>query len=122
MRRPVTTGSVQPSHVSLWKTAAFIRTDRPKEVNVHAVVVRVTIKDREAAQKRLDEEVVPSVSQASGFRTGYWTWKDDSGLSMAVFDTEDDANQASERVRTMIDSMEAVEFEGVEVREVVAHA
>ena len=41
---------------------------------------------------------------------------------MAVSDTEDDANQASERVRTMVDSMEAVEFEGVEVREVVAHA
>jgi hypothetical protein len=118
----VSTASGHLPLVSLWKTAALIRTERPKEVNVHAVVVRVTIKDREAAQKRLDEEVVPSVSQAPGFHAGYWTWKDDSGLSMAVFDTEDDANQASERVRAMVDSMEAVEFEGVEVREVVAHA
>jgi hypothetical protein len=89
---------------------------------VHAVVVRVTIKDREAAQKRLDEDVVPRISQAPGFRAGYWTWRDDTGLSMAVFDSEDAANQAGDQARTMVQGIDAVELEGVEVREVVAHA
>ncbi len=89
---------------------------------MHAVVVRVTIKDREAAQKRLDEDVVPRVSQAPGFRAGYWTWKDNTGLSMAIFDSEDGANQASVFAREMVQGIDAVELEDVEVREVVAHA
>lgn len=89
---------------------------------MHAVVVRVTIKDREAAQKRLDEDVVPRVSQAPGFRAGYWTWKDNTGLSMTIFDSEDGANQAGDFAREMIQGIDAVELEDVEVREVVAHA
>lgn len=89
---------------------------------MHAVVVRVTINDREAAQQRLEQEVVPQVSQAPGFQAGYWTWKDNTGLSMVILDSEDAANQAAERVRGMVGSMDAVSLDGVEVREVVAHA
>lgn len=89
---------------------------------MHAVVVRVSISDRDAAQQRLDEEVVPQVSQAPGFRAGYWTWKDNTGLSMIVLDSEDAANQAAGRAREMVQNIEAVTLEGVEVREVVAHA
>lgn len=89
---------------------------------MHAVVVRVSIKDREAAQKRLDEDVVPRIRQAPGFRAGYWTWKDNTGLSMVVFDSEDAANQAGDQARAMVQEIDAVELEGVEVREVVAHA
>jgi hypothetical protein len=89
---------------------------------VHAVVVRVTIADREAAEERLSQQVVPQVSQAPGFRAGYWTWKDDTGLSMVIFDSEDAANQAAGRVREMVDGIDAVSLDAVEVREVVAHA
>ncbi len=89
---------------------------------MHAVVVRVTIKDRESAQKRLDEDVVPRVSQAPGFKAGYWTWKDNTGLSMVIFDSEDGANQAADLARGIVQDIDAVELEGVEVREVVAHA
>jgi hypothetical protein len=89
---------------------------------VHAVVVRVTISDRDAAQQRLDQEVVPQVSQAPGFQAGYWTWKDNTGLSMIVLDSEDAANRAADRAREMIQGIDAVSLEGVEVREVVAHA
>ena len=89
---------------------------------MHAVVVRVSIRDREAAQKRLDEDVVPRIRQAPGFRAGYWTWKDNTGLSMVVFDSEDAANQAGDQARAMVQEIDAVELEGVEVREVVAHA
>jgi len=89
---------------------------------MYAVVVRVTINDRDAAQKRLDEDVVPRVRQAPGFRAGYWTWKDDTGLSMAVFDSEDAATQAGDQVRAMVGGLDAVVLQDVEVREVVAHA
>lgn len=89
---------------------------------MHAVVVKVTIGDREAAQQRLDQDVVPQVSQAPGFQAGYWTWKDNTGLSMVIVDSEDAANQMADRARQMVESIDAVSLEGVEVREVVAHA
>ena len=87
---------------------------------MYAVVVRVTINDPEAAESALREQVVPGVSQAPGFVAGYWTRKDNGGMSMLVFESEDAANGVSDRLRTMIP--DAVTLEGVEVREVVAHA
>ena len=88
---------------------------------MHAVLVKVTIRDREAAQKRLHEQIVPQVSKAPGFVTGHWTWKGDSGLSLVIFESEEQASAMSERVRSMIVE-EEVTLEGVEVRDVVAHA
>ena len=55
---------------------------------MHAVVVRVTINNREAAEQNLRDVVVPRVSQAPGFVHGFWTWKDDTGLAMVVFESE----------------------------------
>jgi hypothetical protein len=89
---------------------------------VHAVVVKVTISDREAAERTLNEQVVPQVSQAPGFHAGYWTWKDDGGLSMVIFESEDAANQSADRVRALVEGNHAVSLIGVEVREVVANA
>jgi hypothetical protein len=105
----------------LWETPV-VDPRSTREVKVHAVVVRVTINDREAAQQRLEQEVVPQISQAPGFQAGYWTWKDNTGLSMVVLDSEDAANQAAERAREMVGRIDAVSLDGVEVREVVAHA
>ena len=87
---------------------------------MHAVVVRVTIGDREAADTNLRENVVPGVSQAPGFVAGYWTRKDDSGLAMVVFESENAAKAMSERVPSMIPDV--VTLEDIEVREVVVHA
>jgi hypothetical protein len=87
---------------------------------MHAVVVKVTVNDLEAAQAALREQVVPRVSQAPGFVAGYWTRKDDSGISMVIFDSEEAATRASEQVRSM--APEAVTLDSVEVREVVANA
>jgi hypothetical protein len=88
---------------------------------MHAVVVRVELVDSDAAMSLLREQVVPRVSDAPGFVRGYWTWKDGTGLSMVVFETEEAAERMGEIVATMIDPA-AVILEGVEVREVVAHA
>ena len=55
--------------------------------------------------------------------TGHWTRKDNTGLSMVIFESEDAANGASERIRA--NAPDGVKIEDVEVREVrkvVAHA
>jgi heme-degrading monooxygenase HmoA len=87
---------------------------------MHAVLVRVKISDVEGSMDELRERVVPGVAQAPGFITGHWTRKDDTGVSLTVFESEDAATAASERVRDS--APEGVTVESVEVREVVAHA
>jgi hypothetical protein len=87
---------------------------------MYAVVVKVTVNDREAAEKRLREAVVPRVSQLPGVVAGYWTRGDgQDGLSMVVFESEEAARAAADQVPQMVD--ESVSLGGVEVREVVAH-
>jgi hypothetical protein len=87
---------------------------------MHAVVVKVNIDDPDPATARLREEVVPRVSQAPGFVAAYWTRKDNTGLSMLVFESEEAATNAEERVRENMP--EAVTLESTEIREVVARA
>lgn len=87
---------------------------------MYAVVVRVTIDEEGAAIAALRETVVPQVSQAPGFVAGYWTRKNNTGLSMIVFESEDAAQAAGERIPGTVP--EGVKLNDVEVREVVAHA
>lgn len=87
---------------------------------MHAVVVKVTVNDPGAAESALREQVVPGVSQAPGFVAGYWTRKDNSGLSMVVFESEDAARGMGDRIGEIVP--DAVTLEDVEVREVVASA
>ena len=89
---------------------------------MHAVVVRVRVADREAAEQRLHGEVVPGVSSSPGFQTGYWTSNDDgdNGVAMIIYDSEENARAAADRVpSTMGDD---VTLDGVEVRAVIASA
>ena len=88
---------------------------------MHAVVVTVTINDHETATSHLRENVVPGVSQAPGFITGHWTRKDDSGVGMVIFESEEAAEAMMERVPSMVPE-DVVTLESVEVREVVANA
>jgi len=87
---------------------------------MYAVVVRVTISDPEGSVPALREQVVPRVSQAPGFVACYWTRKDNGGLSMTVWESEDAAKAASEIAASL--APEGVTVDGVEVREVVASA
>jgi hypothetical protein len=87
---------------------------------MHAVVVRVTINEETAADRELREQVVPGIAQAPGFVAGYWTRKDNTGLSMVVFESEEAANGMSERIASIVP--DSVTLESVEVREVAAHA
>jgi len=87
---------------------------------MHAVVVRVSIGDPENAQEELRTRVVPAVSQAPGFVAGYWTRKDNEGLSMTVWESEDAAREAAERITRNMP--QTVELQDYEIREVVANA
>lgn len=87
---------------------------------MHAVVVRVTVGDPEAAVKELREQTVPRVSQAPGFTAGYWTRKDNTGLAMIIFDSEEAATGAMERLRA--EPPAEITIDDVELREVVEHA
>ena len=87
---------------------------------MHGVVVKVTLKDQETARNALREQVVPRVSQAPGFVTGYWLRKDDSGLSFLIFESEEAARAMSEQIESP--NPDAVTIDEVEVREVEANA
>ena len=87
---------------------------------MHAVVAQVTIHDIEAAESHVREQIVPGVSQAPGFVDAYFARKENSGLGMVVFESEDAARAMSERFPSM--TPETVTLDSVEVREVVAHA
>jgi hypothetical protein len=89
---------------------------------MHAVFVQVSIKDADGAQKALEEQVVPRVSQAPGFVAGYWTRAADrsNGRAMIIFESQEAAQAAAEQLRANVP--DAVTLEGAEVREVVASA
>jgi hypothetical protein len=68
---------------------------------MHALVVRVTIHNADHTRDVLNSQVVPQVSGAPGFEAGYWTWSTGGeldGLSMLIFDSEENARAAGERV------------------------
>ena len=88
---------------------------------MHAVVVDLTITEPEADLGVLRDRVVPLVSQAPGFVTGYWTRSGEAGLSLIVFESEDAANAAAEQLRSTL-SDPAATLDHIDVREVVAHA
>ena len=89
---------------------------------MHAVVVRVSINDVEAATRYLHERIVPGISQAPGFVTGHWVqWDDGSkGAAMMIFESEDAANQAKEMIQPPPDGSATIE--SAAVGEVIANA
>jgi hypothetical protein len=87
---------------------------------MHAVVVSVTVHDRDAAISELQEQVVPTVSGAPGFVAGYWiALPNGQGRGTIVFDSEGAAQAAAGQVQT---PRAAVAIDSVEVGEVVANA
>ena len=66
---------------------------------MHAVVVRVSIQDFEAAKKGLKENVIPAVTQAPGFVAGYWTRSEDgsNGIGMVLFDSQESVMRPADR-------------------------
>jgi hypothetical protein len=89
------------------------------EAAMHAVLVNVKLSD-DPDPTILRERVVPRVKELPGFVAGYWTRGDGVGRSIVVFDSEENAQAASDQVPSMVPSGTAIEIN--EVSEVVAHA
>jgi len=109
------------------RSAARQLVRRSKETQMHALVVRVTIHTPDRTREVLNGQVVPQMCGAPGFKTGYWTWSTGSGetngLSMIIYDSEEHATAAGERVKEIAATApDDVTLEGTEVREVVASA
>jgi hypothetical protein len=63
---------------------------------VHAIVIHADISDAEQATKGLEEEVIPMMKQTPGFVGAYFVAVDDShGVSIEVFETEEQARTAA---------------------------
>jgi hypothetical protein len=94
---------------------------------MHALVVRVTIHNADRTREVLNNQVVPQISGAPGFNAGYWTWStgggEQTGLSMLIFDSEENARAAGDRIKSIATGApDDVTLDGTEVREVVASA
>lgn len=87
---------------------------------MHAVIFKVSIHQREQAEKFLKEQIVPRVSQAPGFVAGHWANFGDRGQSMIVFESEEAARAVADNVDPP--PADIVTIESVEVGEVVASA
>ena len=87
---------------------------------MHAVVLNVTVHDRDATTAALRDQVVPQVSGAPGFVAGYWVGLDEGrGMAVVVFESEDAARLGAAQAQAPGDFMT---FDSVEVGEVVANA
>ena len=94
---------------------------------MHACVTRVTIHNADHTREVLTTQVVPQISGAPGFKTGYWAWSTGeaelTGLAMMIFDSEEHARAAGDRISAVAaNSSDDVTLDWVEVREVVASA
>ena len=89
---------------------------------MHAVLVQVTINDREEATARLRNEIVPMVKQAPGFVAGYWVRVNGQGRGTIVFESEEAARAVADRINEGRMSGEEVTLDSVDVGEIVESA
>ena len=90
---------------------------------MHAVVVSVSVSgdaDPQGIATHLREKIVPAVSQAPGFVSGYWVRLEggDQGRATIVFESEDAARSAKD----MIQPAPGVTLESADIGEVIANA
>ena len=94
---------------------------------MYAVLIEVDTSgqpDREVGLRALREQIVPGVSKAPGFQAGYWLrpLADAKGTSLVLFDTEENAEAASEALSVGSSPMPGVTVVRREVRAVAASA
>jgi hypothetical protein len=94
---------------------------------MHAVLIEVDTSgqpDPEVGLRALQEQIVPSASQAPGFQAGYWLrpLEDGKGTSLQLYDTEEDAQAAAQVLGVGSSPMPGTTVVRSEVRAVAASA
>jgi hypothetical protein len=94
---------------------------------MHAVLIEVDTSgqpDPAVGLKHLREQTVPGVSQAPGFQAGYWLrpLADAKGTSLVLFDTEANAEAASQALGVGSEAAPGVTVVRREVRAVAVSA
>ncbi len=94
---------------------------------MHAVLIEVDTSGQPSPQvglKALQEQIVPSARQTPGFQAGYWLrpLEDGKGTSLAVYDTEENAQAAAQALGVGSSPMPGVSVVRSEVRAVAASA
>jgi hypothetical protein len=90
---------------------------------MQALLVNVTLHDREPALAVLREQIVPRASRMPGFVAGYWIVSDDNrGTDVLVFESAEAAQAVARIIETEGPPTDAVAVDGMELSEVVAHA
>lgn len=92
---------------------------------MHAVLTEVDTSgqpDPQVGLKGLQEQIVPSARQSPGFQAGYWLrpLEDGRGTSLAVYDTEQNAQAAARSLSVGSSPMPGVTVVRSEVRAVAA--
>jgi len=89
---------------------------------MHAVVVKVTLNDPEAAVENLRSQIVPRVKEAPGFVAGYWYGdRQTNGNATIILDSEENAKGLVEAMRAQ-EGTGAATIDSIDVHEVVASA
>jgi hypothetical protein len=90
---------------------------------MYALFVEVTIDASEdVTLKHLNEVVVPTVSGLPGFRAGYWMPHEGTGVSIVVFENEENAANAANNMAVGSQPGPGVTVTRSEVRPVAASA
>lgn len=93
---------------------------------MYAVLIEVDVSgvEREAGLQGLREHVIPAITQMPGFRSGTWLSgnADGKGLSLTLWDTEEEANDMASRFGIGASPAMAASVARCEVREVAATA
>lgn len=93
---------------------------------MHAVLIEVDVAgvDREQGTKLLREQIVPAIKAQPGFQSGTWLTggADGKGLSLTVWDTEENARAMADRFGLGSSPTASASVVRCEVREVAATA
>ncbi len=86
---------------------------------MYAALATVSISDYEHARRILHDDVLPTITDVPGFVSGHWLAPiDGRGLSIMIFETEDEARAMAEQMPPGREVNEFVTVQSVEVREV----
>ena len=93
------------------------------QVHANVVFVNVDATQADPARRGLHDQVIPRVSQTSGFVAGYWLEPlDGKGISVTLWGSEEAAREAAGLIHPASSPTTGVKVDRIETREVIGQA